>query len=100
MIRIDVIHNNNNIKQIILKGHADYEEYGKDIVCAAVSATFLCTVNAILAIDEEAIQVISQKEEQVIDVMKEDRITQTLLHNMLKCLENLEEQYPKNIKIR
>ena len=41
MIRINVNKENNQIKKITLEGHANYDEYGKDIVCAAVSATYL-----------------------------------------------------------
>ena len=33
-------------KDITITGHANYDTYGKDIVCAAVSATVICTVNA------------------------------------------------------
>ena len=100
MIRIQVIRENNFIKQITLKGHADYEEYGKDIVCAAVSATFLCTINGILSIDRDVILVTSLLEKQVVEVLKEDKVTEKLLCNMLRCLESLQKQYPKNIEIR
>ena len=86
MIRIHVVENNNYIKQITLKGHANYEEYGKDIVCAAVSATYLCTVNGILSIDADIIQVKNTDEIQIIDILREDDITEKLLSNMIKCL--------------
>lgn len=100
MIRVQVIKKHNNLKKITLKGHANYEEFGKDIVCAAVSATFLCTVNGILAIDENSIQVMSDENIQIVDVKTDDKVIQKLLHNMLKCLEYLEKEYPKNIEIR
>lgn len=100
MIRIQVIRENDTIIQITLKGHAGYEEYGKDIVCAAVSATFLCTVNGILSLDENSIRVTSKEDEQILDVVKKDEINQKLLCNMLNCLESLEKEYPKNIKIK
>lgn len=99
MIRIQVIRENDMIKKITLKGHANYEDYGKDIVCAAVSATFLCTVNGILSIDEDSIQVTSWDDRQILDVIKNSEIIQKLLCNMLRCLESLKEEYPKNIKI-
>ena len=100
MIRIHVVENNNYIKQITLKGHANYEEYGKDIVCAAVSATYLCTVNGILSIDADIIQVKNTDEIQIIDILREDDITEKLLRNMIKCLSSLENEYPNNIKIK
>ena len=100
MIRINVDKENNQIKKIILEGHANYDEYGKDIVCAAVSATYLCTVNAILSLNKNSIQVNNNKAKQEIIVNTYDDTTNTLLKNMINCLESLEKQYPKNINLR
>ena len=55
MIRININYQNNYIKKITLKGHANYADYGNDIVCAAVSATYLCTINGILSINENSV---------------------------------------------
>ena len=85
-------------KKISVLGHANYDEYGKDIVCAAVSATVITTINAILKIDET----ISYEEKQdaiIINVIKKDRITKILLDNMIDALKELEENYGKYIKI-
>ena len=100
MIRINVDKENNQIKKITLEGHANYDEYGKDIVCAAVSATYLCTVNAILSLNKNSIQVNNNKAKQEIIVNTYDEVTNTLLKNMINCLESLEKQYPKNINLR
>ena len=100
MIRINVDKENNQIKKIILEGHANYDEYGKDIVCAAVSATYLCTVKAIFSLNKDSIQVNNNKAKQEIIVNTYDDTTNTLLKNMINCLESLEKQYPKNINLR
>ena len=100
MIRIKVLNNNNYVKQIVIEGHALYDEYGKDIVCAAVSATYLCTVNAILTINKDSIKVTSSDDVQMIDVLIEDEIIEKLLNNMVRCLKSLEQKYPNNIKIK
>ncbi len=99
MIRIFIVEEKNSIARIVLKGHADYQEYGKDIVCAAVSATYLCTVNACFSIKEDAILVNSNSEAQEILVVKVDEVIQKLLRNMILCFESLQKQYSKNIKI-
>lgn len=99
MIRINVIKKNNIVDSIILEGHANYDEYGKDIVCAAVSATYLCTVNAIFSFNEEAIEIGNSKRAQKIKVKNNDNVTLTLLDNMIRCFESLEKQYPKNINL-
>ena len=99
MIRINVIRENKNIKKITFNGHANYDEYGKDIVCAAVSATYLCTVNAILCFKEDSISITNEENFQEIIVLEQDNITLRLLENMINCLESLEKQYPKNINL-
>lgn len=98
MIKIKV-NRDDNINSIIINGHANYASYGKDIVCAAVSATVLTTVNGIIAIDEAILKITNQKDKFIIEVLKNDNISQTLLNNMLSCLSSLCIEYPKNIKI-
>lgn len=100
MIRIDVVYSNDKIKRITFKGHALYDDYGQDIVCAAVSATYLCTVNGIFSIDEDAIVVSSDNDKQIIEVLKDNEVVFKLLLNMIRCLKSLEVDYPKNINIR
>lgn len=48
MIRIEYQRDkNSNISYLSLKGHAGSDEYGKDLVCAAVSAIITGGLNAI-----------------------------------------------------
>ena len=35
MIKVNIIKKNNDIEKIIMTGHAEYADYGKDIVCSA-----------------------------------------------------------------
>ncbi len=86
-------------KQIIIKGHANYDKLGKDIVCASVSSMVITTVNAILRIDNDAIKY-SDNNGVTIDIIKDDEITNKLINNLIDLLEELEKQYPKYIEIR
>ena len=86
-------------KQIIIKGHANYDELGKDIVCASVSSMVITTVNAILRIDNDAIKY-SDNNGVTIDIIKDDEITNKLINNLIDLLEELKKQYPKYIEIR
>ena len=100
MIKINLTKENDILKKITFKGHAGYDEWGKDIVCAAVSSTMLCTVNAILLLNDNSIETFEYDNKFVINVLSNDNITIKLLENMLRCLESLEEKYPQNIRIR
>jgi uncharacterized protein YsxB (DUF464 family) len=55
MIKVVVSKKDDIINKIEIKGHAKYDESGKDIVCAAVSATVITTVNAIGSISNKVI---------------------------------------------
>jgi len=99
MIKVKLRKEGNIIKKIIITGHANYAEYGKDIVCAAVSATVLTTLNGIIALDNSILEVEEKQDKLVIDINKIEDVSQILINNMINCLEQLVIEYPKNIKI-
>lgn len=86
--------------KIEIKGHADYEDLGKDIVCASVSSIVTTTINGIISIDEDSIEY-SEKEGFIsIKLLKDKDVVNKLIFNMIDLLKQLESQYPKNIKIK
>ncbi len=99
MIKIIVKKSNEIISEIEISGHADYADYGKDIVCAAVSSIAITTVNAIGCF-EETIDAKDNSGLLIIRVKKDTEINQKLLNNMIEELSELVSQYPKNIEIR
>ena len=99
MIKVKLIKNKNHIKKIIIKGHAMYADYGKDIVCAAVSSTIITSINASLSIDNESL-IYDDKNGLEIEVKKNDIVTTKIINNMINNLYELEKAYPKNIKIK
>ena len=96
MLLVSVKKANNIVEYVKFKGHALYDDYGKDIVCAAASSIYITTINAILNFDKNAISY--NKDNEVINI-KKDEITNKLLNNMVNMLKELEESYKKNIKI-
>ncbi len=99
MIKIKVEHDNDFISKIVITGHANYDDYGKDIVCAAVSASVLTTINGIIALDNSILEVNNVLDKMTIKVLKNEKISQVLLNSMLSNLKSLVVEYPKNIKI-
>ncbi len=96
MIKIKVKENDNKIEEISIKGHAMFDDFGKDIVCSSVSSIVITTVNAIERIDKESIAYIEQPFS--LNVIYENEIVNELIDNMICLLKELEEQYPENIK--
>ena len=93
---IKVIKKGNHID---IKGHALFDKYGKDIVCAAVSSIVITTVNGILSIDDEAIKYSDSVGYVSIDILKDDKVVNSLILNMINLLKELEAQYEKNINV-
>lgn len=99
MIKVEIIRNNNSIKKISILGHAMYDEYGKDIVCASVSTLVISTVNNILSINSNTIKVEQSDSKIIIEYILKDNIIDILINNMISNLNTLANNYPKNIKI-
>ena len=96
MIKVNIYGNNDKIE---LVGHALFDDYGKDIVCAGVSSVVTTTINAILTFDENYINYQNTKDKFIIEVNNHNEIVDNLINNMLDMLKNIEEDYPNNIKI-
>ena len=94
MIKVEVTKNN-----ISILGHANYDDYGKDIVCAAVSSVVMTSIEGIASIDNTAIDINQNKDRLDIIINKHDSITDKLINNMLNCLKEIEKKYYQNIKI-
>lgn len=84
---------------IEVSGHALFAEYGKDIVCAAVSCIVITTVNGIISIDKESINYLEKAGFISIDVVKHSKEVDALILNMMNLLKELESQYKKNIRV-
>ena len=84
---------------ITISGHANYDEYGKDIVCAAVSSAVITTVNGILSIDKDAIEV-TENNKVEIKILKSSDVVDKLIENLINLLTELQNEYKDNIDIR
>ncbi|MFV0274751.1 MAG: ribosomal-processing cysteine protease Prp [Bacilli bacterium] len=100
MIKINVIKENINIKQVTVNGHANYNEYGLDIVCSSVSSIVQATIEYIVNIDKESIKFKIEDGLIIIDTLNKNEIVQKLLSTMTNILINLQSQYNKNIKVK
>jgi len=94
MIKVYV--NNNTFT---IKGHALYDTIGKDIVCASVSSIVTTSINALVRFDKDSIKYYNENDSLIIEILKNNKETNILVENMLSLLKELEEDYPKNIKI-
>ena len=99
MIKVRIVKNNNIIDSIHCNGHANYADYGKDIVCASFSTMVITSINAILEFDKDAISYTNTNNLDIINI-KKDNITNGLLNNLVNMIYELKENYDKNINIK
>ena len=93
---IKVIYSNKWMK---VSGHANYAEYGKDIVCASVSSLITCTVNNISAVDSSSLTYEDDGKTIYLGIINNNDISDKLFNNLILMLKDLAKDYPKNIKI-
>lgn len=99
MICVKIKKENEKIREIIVEGHAEYDEYGKDIVCAGVSSAIYFSLNLIeklnlkvtYKLDEGYTLLVNDANDLVVD-----KIFETLEYTF----NDLKENYPKYITIK
>lgn len=92
---IKVVYSSNSL---IVTGHANYDDYGKDIVCASVSSLITCTVNGIYSLNKNSI--LYKDDSNMIEIkILDDENALKLFNNLILMLKDLAKDYPKNIKI-
>ena len=99
MIQIKVQCSSDQINKIDLKGHAGYDEIGKDLVCAAVSSIMFGLLNALDEMSNENVKM-SVDSKISIEALNADSKTQIILNTGLVQLRTVEESYPDFIKIQ
>lgn len=94
MIKVYVSKNN-----IVITGHAEFNDYGKDIVCASASSIVITSINACLNIDAKSVVYKNELDKLTIDIKSDNNVILKILDNMLNMLSELANDYPKNVKI-
>ncbi len=77
-------------------GHAEYAEAGEDIVCSAVSALVINTINAIDAFTEDAYEMGADEESGLIDIGFPEGLhhdAALLIETMVMGLRSIEEMH-------
>ena len=100
MIVVETKRKENFISYIKIDGHSGYKKEGSDIICSSVSSIAITTVNAIERLDSKAITYSEDDGLLIINVLKNDKVVNTLIDNMISLFEELERKYNKYIKIR
>ena len=97
MITAKVIKLNASYKTFTCKGHAGYEEAGKDIVCAAVSMLVLNTANSIERFTSSRIEGSDKGYVRWDFTGEPDDGAKLLMDSLLLGLESVEKKYGEDL---
>ncbi len=99
----------NYIKKYTIKGHAEYDEHGKDIVCAAISVlsqTALLSLVEVCHLDEREIKYSIDDKTGFLDVNLPKNIensilekTQIVLNSLVVGINSVIESYPQYVTL-
>ncbi len=100
MIKVVIKLTNEEVTNILIKGHAYSGEPGHDLVCAGVSAV---TIGALNSLSEEGLAFKSKVAEGLVEITplyrpsEHDKI---VLEVLITSLKTIEESYSQFLKIR
>ena len=89
MITIKVRKKNGSYEEFISKGHAGYAEAGQDIVCAAVSALIITTVNSLEKFTDDKFDV--QEKDGFVSIHFRNNLSERAMLHMDSLLLGLTE---------
>ena len=97
MIRILISKHNNEYSQIKAFGHAEYDEYGKDIICSAVSVLIINTANSLEKFTDDLI-LAETHEDGTTEILLKEHLSKEavlLVDSLILGLEGIRNQYGK-----
>ena len=96
MISVVISKHNGEYKSFTFDGHAEYDDPGKDIVCAAVSVLVINTINSIERFTDDAFTTDFNEERGFIETRFTEPISEKsklLMDSMLLGLDEIQKQY-------
>ena len=100
MICVEFSGNSDNITGFEVSGHAGYDKYGRDIVCAAVSALATNTANSIEQFTEDDMTVDVDEKTGLLRLTMTSTISDSsklLLKSFKLGIESIEQAYGSEI---
>lgn len=83
-----------------VEGHAGYAPSGRDVVCAAVSALVVGTVNGLQELTEAEFNAEVSEGIIEVDIYTSTAYSNILLRSMIMSLEGIQEEYSDNIIVK
>ena len=96
MITVTVWKKDGEFNKIESKGHAGFDEEGRDIICAAVSALMVNTVNSIDSFTEDVIHVVNEDGYLSLEfIVGPSQDSKLLVDSLMLGLSQIQDSYKK-----
>ncbi|MBQ8027591.1 MAG: ribosomal-processing cysteine protease Prp [Clostridia bacterium] len=99
MIRVKFLFGNKQLHGFEIRGHANFAEIGKDVVCASVSSAAYMAANTITDVICANADAVDGDGAMRLTLNQPDEQAQVVLRGLELHLTELSKQYPENIKI-
>lgn len=93
------------VREVTISGHAGYDDYGKDIVCSAVSSVSINIINAARALLDVPLET-EQSDGKIVcriphleDRDQAERV-QLLMETLVFSLKAIAEEYPSFVSVQ
>ncbi len=101
MILVSIKSHQQNIVEICVSGHANYDEIGKDLVCAGVSCIMYGISNTLETLCKDKYSTVVRNDGYFkITTNCNEVITQTIFNTAIIQLETMHNSYAQYIKVR
>ncbi len=92
---------NNQIQSFKITGHADYADYGYDIVCSGITTAVFTSLGLIKKYLQDNEYDYKELDGNISLIFNEtNQLVNDIIENLIEVLKNIERQYPKNLKIK
>lgn len=98
MIYVNLIKQKNSVIGFECKGHANSAVYGSDLICAGVSSIITGGFNALH--EEDICECYLEEGIAKVTLKSDECYSKIVLDTIITQLRTIEEEFPKNIKIK
>ncbi len=91
---------NGLLKGFLITGHANFSEYGRDVVCAGVSSAVSMCCNGVLQLTDEKIFVVKKAGMVELKTNSKEKVVQSFLQALRMQICVLKKDYEKNIEFK